>query len=140
VIIDDTKFNHIRELIPTKKIPEQKTKRQNLFSLFDRKNLGYLTEEDMRYGIINILKLGEVCEAEDAISTAYRSSCGAVKFKNKSTDLIQNSTIQFQEFRIFFVYLRQYFEFYLIYKKIDNNGDGKLSLKEFTQVIPALNK
>lgn len=80
--------------------------------MFDKKNLGYLTEEDMRSGIINVLKLGELIEAEDAITTAFQSACGAVKFKNKnkSTD-IETSTIQFQEFRVFFVYLRQYYEY-----------------------------
>jgi len=98
----------ISDLIPTKKVPDQKAKRRELFNLFDKNNLGYLTEEDMRSGILNILKLGELIEAEDAIKTAFQSACGAVKFskKNSKADL-KDSTIQFQEFRIFFVYLRQ---------------------------------
>ena len=62
----------------------------------------------MRSGIINVLKLGELIDAEDAITTAFQSACGAVKFKNKNKSIdIENSTIQFQEFRVFFVYLRQ---------------------------------
>jgi len=100
------------DIIPTKKVPEQKTKRRNLYDLFDTKKQGNLTEEDMRSGIINILKLGELVEADDAITTAFQSACGAKKYtkKNKKSENILNSTIQFEEFRIFFVYLRQYFE------------------------------
>lgn len=108
MVIDDSKYTRIKDLIPTRKIPEQKTYRQNLFNLFDKNKLGYLTLEDMRYGIINVLKLGELIDADDAITTAYKSSCGVVKFKNKNkSNGIADSTIQFQEFRIFFVYLRQ---------------------------------
>jgi hypothetical protein len=69
----------------------------------------------MRSGIINILKLGELVEADDAITTAFQSANGAIKYtkKNKKSDL-KNSTIQFNEFRIFFVYLRQYYEYLMI--------------------------
>jgi len=107
--IDEDKFNIIKNLIPTKKVADQKAKRRNLFDLFDKKNLGNLTEEDMRSGIINILKLGELVDADDAITTAFQSASGAKKCtkKNKESDM-KNSTIEFNEFRIFFVYLRQY--------------------------------
>jgi len=64
----------------------------------------------MRSGIINILKLGELVEVDDAITTAFQSACGAKKFTKKKNSDLKNSTIQFEEFRIFFVYLRQYFE------------------------------
>lgn len=79
VKIDDSKFKLIRDLIPTKKVPDQKAKRRELFNLFDKKNQGYLTEDDMRSGILNVLKLGELIEAEDAITTAFQSACGVVK-------------------------------------------------------------
>jgi len=75
--IDVDKFNLIKDIIPTKKVPDQKKQRHNLYNLFDKKKLGYLTEEDMRSGIINILKLGELVEADDAITTAFQSACGA---------------------------------------------------------------
>jgi len=69
----------------------------------------------MRSGIINILKLGELVEADDAITTAFQSACGVKKYikKNKKSDS-NNSTIQFEKFRIFFVYLRQYYEYLMI--------------------------
>lgn len=68
----------------------------------------------MREGITNVLKLGELVEAEDAITTAFQSACGVKKLiKGKNTEL-SNSTIQFGEFRIFFVYLRQYYEYQMI--------------------------
>jgi len=75
--IDDDKFFLIKNLIPTKKVPDQKAQRRKLYNLFDKKKLEYLTEEDMRSGIINVLKLGELVEADDAITTAFQSACGA---------------------------------------------------------------
>jgi len=46
--------------------------------------------------------LDKLIEAEDAITTAFQSACEANKFKNYRID-IEKHTIQFEEFRIFFV-------------------------------------
>jgi hypothetical protein len=38
------------------------------------------------------------------------------------------------------LYLRQYFEYFVMFKKMDTSGDNKLSKKEFIEAIPNLKK
>ncbi len=38
------------------------------------------------------------------------------------------------------MYLRQYFEYFVMFKKMDTSGDNKLSKKEFIEAIPNLKK
>ena len=42
------------------------------------------------------------------------------------------------EFRIFLVYLRQFFEYWIMFEKVDNSGDHKISLEEFKKAIPQM--
>ena len=41
---------------------------------------------------------------------------------------------------MFLLYLRQYFEYFVMFKKMDTSGDGRLGLDEFKQAIPLLKK
>jgi len=80
VNIDESKIKLVKDLIPTKKNnPAHKAKRRELFNLFVKDNKKCLTEDEMRSGILNVLKLGDIIEAKDAITTAFQSACGAVK-------------------------------------------------------------
>ena len=48
--------------------------------------------------------------------------------------------IERNEFRIFLVYLRQYFEYWQMFEGIDANHDRKVTLIEFKQALPKLEK
>lgn len=44
------------------------------------------------------------------------------------------------EFRIFLVYLRQYFEYWVMFERMDNSGDKQISFEEFEKAIPLMEK
>ena len=44
------------------------------------------------------------------------------------------------EFRIFLVYLRQYFEYWAMFESIDVSGDKKISMKEFKKALLLMEK
>lgn len=42
------------------------------------------------------------------------------------------------EFRIFLVYLRQFFEYWIMFEKIDSSGEHLINFKEFKNSIPLM--
>ena len=46
----------------------------------------------------------------------------------------------FREFRKFLVYLRQYFEYYLMFEAIDSNDTRKVDIYEFEAALPFIKK
>ena len=49
-----------------------------------------------------------------------------------------DNLIEWMEFRIFLVYLRQYFEYWIMFDKVDNSGDHLINLEEFKKAIPQM--
>lgn len=64
----------------------------------------------------------------------------AAKDHMRSTAETGQDYVQKPEYRIFLLYLRQYFEYFVMFKKLDKTGDDKLSLKEFTAAVPIMKK
>ena len=48
--------------------------------------------------------------------------------------------VEWMEFRIFLVYLRQYFEYYVMFCRTDLTGDHKVDINEFKLALPTLEK
>lgn len=55
----------------------------------------------------------------------------AAKDHYKSKSELGPDFIEKKEYRIFLLYLRQYFEYFVMFKKLDKTKDDKLSLDEF---------
>lgn len=44
-----------------------------------------------------------------------------------------NTKLQWQEFRIFLIFVKQYFRFFVLFDSVDTTGDGKIEFKEFQE-------
>ena len=64
----------------------------------------------------------------------------AAKDHCKGKSAVGDDYVERYEFRIFMLYLRQYFEYFLMYKEIDSNGDGRLTINEYKASIPCMEK
>lgn len=62
----------------------------------------------------------------------------AAKSFSKCEVSIGNDFVTFSEFRIFLVYIRQYFEYFVMFKKMDKNDDKKIGLSEFYEALPLI--
>ena len=59
-------------------------------------------------------------------------------FKGKSS--VGDDYVQMNEFRLFLLYLRQYFEYFVMFNKIDTSDDNCLSIEEFKKALPTMKK
>lgn len=90
------------------KTPEDKARRKEMFRQFDPNGNGYLSLAELDLGIKAIIRNEELFDAKPAIMRAYQSAKNCVK--SKKGDEYGDDYVQFPEFRLFLVYLRQYFE------------------------------
>lgn len=80
------------------------------------------------------LELPEEMAKRGPMKKAY----DAAKDKYKKEGEQGDDALQWNEFRIFLIFLKQYFEYYQMFKALDNSGDMRLSIEEFKKALPSL--
>ena len=107
-----------------------------MFKTIDGNSNGFLSLSECDAGVLNVLKLKEVYQLKPVIIRAfnYAKNRGTQK-RDESSDYIEK-----HEFRFFLLALRQYFEYYEAFKRIDQNFDKKIQLEEFKQAQPIMEK
>lgn len=121
-------WDEIATKMPTSKTDPVAIKRRNeLWKYFDNNGNGYASLAETQKGIRDGLQLQDLYEAKPAIIRAFNFAKDAVPGKNKyGADYLEK-----KEFRIFLVALRQRFEYFQAFKRIDSGGDGRIDLMEF---------
>ncbi|KAL2611349.1 hypothetical protein R1flu_023041 [Riccia fluitans] len=120
--------------LPSEKTPEAKAKRSKLFSEFDPNGNGFLSLAEVDRGICDVLQLEGLFNCKPAILRAFQASKGVAKSNSKLGD----DYVERSEFRLLMVYLRQYFELYEMFKKLDTSHDRRVDLDEFKAALPLL--
>jgi Ca2+-binding EF-hand superfamily protein len=126
----------IRKKLPVKRTAEHVERRKKMFNEFDPNGNGYLSLAELDKGIRDVLQLDNVFHCKPAIMRAYQSAKKSGGQRTKYSD----DYIERNEFRIFLVYLRQYFEYWQMFDRIDTNDDRNVTLSEFKQAVPLLGK
>jgi len=132
----DVNWHDVNSKLPTLKNEEQTKLRKKMFKNFDGNGNGYLSLAETDKGIRDVLKLDEVFHCKQVIMRAFQ----AAKDKYKSKSKYGPDYIELTEFRFFLVYLRQYFEYFVMFEKLDVTGDKKVTIDEFKQALPLLEK
>lgn len=122
--------------LPVAKNAEERKKRREMFSAIDMNGNGYVSLAEIDRGIQDVLNLPEVFNCKKPIMRAFQAAKTKYKAKSKYSD----DYIEWMEFRIFLVYLRQYFEYWVMFERVDASGDHKISLDEFKKAIPTMKK
>ena len=52
--------------------------------------------------------------------------------------VISDGKLEFNEFRLFLIYLKQFFQYYELFIKADNSQDNQIDFNEFTKAIPIM--
>lgn len=64
-----------------------------------------------------------------AMDKAYNAAKD--KYKKEGEEQYGEDSLQWNEFRVFMIFLKQYFEYYAIFKELDSDGNFLISLEEF---------
>ena len=120
--------------LPLERDQEGVAKRAKLFRDFDPNGNGYLSLAEVDKGVRDVLKLNVMFDCKAVIMRAFE----AAKKTGPKKSSLSDDYIEKNEFRIFLVYLRQYFEYYVMFDRIDTGDDKKISYDEFQKALPMI--
>ena len=122
--------------LPVKKTAEDRDKRKKIWRAIDMNGNGYCSLAELDRGIRDVLLLPEIFDCKKPIMRAFQAARLKVPPRTKHSD----DYVEWMEFRIFLVYLRQYFEYYVMFCRTDLTGDHKVDINEFKLALPTLEK
>merc|ERR1712121_217339 len=114
--------------LPSDRTPEQKAQRKKLFGQMDPNGNGILSLAEVDKGVRDVLGLDEIFDAKPAIMRAFQIAKNSTKSSRGKTG---DDYIEFKEFRFFLLSLRQYFEYWEAFCRVDADGDRRIDLTEF---------
>ena len=118
----------INAKLPIQRDAESKAKRKALFREFDPNGNGVLSLAEVDKAMRDVLKIDAIFDAKPAIMRAFQIAKNCTKSKRGD---VGDDYIEFKEFRFFLLSLRQYFEYWQAFSRVDENSDDRISLIEF---------
>jgi len=111
---------------------QDRKKRIKLFNRIDNNGNGLLSYSEIELSMLDIFP--KIFDVRPVLMRAYTTIInlqGKKKGKNLDDGLISK-----KEFLNFLKYIRQYYEYYVAFERIDEDKDGKVSFKEFIKAKP----
>ena len=133
---DNFDWDGLLARLPVKKTAEDRDKRKKIWRAIDMNGNGYCSLAELDRGIRDVLLLPEIFDCKKPIMRAFQAARSKVPPRTKHSD----DYVEWMEFRIFLVYLRQYFEYYVMFCRTDLTGDHKVDINEFKLALPTLEK
>lgn len=130
-------WDGLMKKLPTQKTDEERKKRLDLWKQLNEYGNGFFSYKRLSVQIDKYLQLPNVVKNKGPVKLAFKSSCNKYAKKGVKVD---DNLIEWMEFRIFLVYLRQYFEYWVMFQKMDKSGDHQISLEEFKSALPTMEK
>ena len=141
-VIEEVPYNEfdwdaLNKKLPIKKTGEERKERLKLWNQINEYGNGYISYKRLSTQLTKYLKLPEVVRNKGPIKLAFDAASD--KYEKYGVKK-QDNLIEWMEFRIFLVYLRQYFEYWVMFERMDNSGDNQISFEEFEKSIPLMEK
>ena len=121
-----------------KKNAEQKKRRFEMFDQIDTNGTGKVSLSEVTAGMESVLGLGDEIDVPIVIKTAFDKAKVAGQQAGVNEDASGGDFIEKNEFRLFLMYTRMYFEMYQLFSELDESGDMRIELDEFEKAIPLL--
>lgn len=97
---------------------------------------GYLSLAEVDKGMRDVVQLPILFQLKPVLMRAFQAAKTKVKAKTKYGD----DYVTKGEYRFLLKYLRQYYEYWVAFDRIDTNDDRRVSYEEFMQAIPELQR
>lgn len=129
-------WNGLMSKLPIKKNDEERAKRLKIWKAIDINGNGYVSLAELDKGLRDALPIPTLFDLKKVLIRAFNAAKNKVPPKTKHSD----DYIEWMEFRICLVYLRQYFEYYVMFCRVDTSDDFKIDINEFKKALPTLEK
>ena len=139
--MDDIDWSALTAKLPTGRDTAATLRRAELFDRFDINGNGVLSLAEVDKAMRDVMGLDSVYSSKPVIMRAFqaaRDHNGHKKTtaKRKGAD----DYVERDEFRTLLVYLRQYFELYVAFNRLDLNNDDRVDVCEFRNSLETLGK
>ena len=128
-------WNDLRKKLPVDKTKEERKRRLELWKKLNEYGNSYMSLKRLNVHLTNYLDLPEILRNKGPIKLAFDAASD--KYARNGIKK-EDNLLEWMEFRIFLVYLRQYFEYWEMFQRIDSSGDLKITLDEFRKAIPKM--
>ena len=126
----------LKKQLPYKTTPDAKARRDELWKSIDVNGNGYVSLAEVDKGLRDNLQCYQVFDCKPVIIRAFNAAKGSVKnAKTHGADYVDRS-----EFRLLLAYLRQYFEYYQAFCRVDETDDHRINRAEFVKAAPKIEK
>ena len=129
-------WNGLLKKLPIEKTDSDRAKRKKLWNAIDMNGNGFVSLAEFDKGVRDVLALPQIFSLKKVLIRAFTAAKNKIKGKAKQS----GDYVEWLEFRYILVYLRQYFEYYVMFCRVDTSDDFKLDLKEFKKAKPTLEK
>jgi len=118
----------INEKLPFQRNKDAYDKRKDMWTAMDVNGNGYLSLAEVTKGVRDVIAVDELFDAIPAINRSFHHVKAVAKSENPHGD----DFIQWPEFRLFLQTLRQFFEYYEAFSRLDAGEDQRVDKEEFT--------
>ena len=128
-------LDKLKKKLPISKTPEDRQKRLEIWNQVNEDDNDYTSFKKLSLYLLAYLKLSNIDKNRGPIKSAF------IATRNKYSRYglkIDDNIIIWMEFRIFLVYLRQYYEYWVMFKQIDDSNEHQINLKEFKKAVPLM--
>jgi len=122
--------------LPVKKTAADRAERKKIWSAIDMNGNGFVSLAEFDRGVRDVLALPQIFSLKKVLIRAFNAAKEKIKGKAKQS----GDYVEWLEFRYILIYLRQYFEYYVMFCRVDTSDDFKVNLEEFKKAVPTLNK
>ena len=129
-------WDELKEKLPWHKTAEDLARRKAIWNSFDVNGNGYLSLAEVDKGMRDVVRLPALFALKPVLIRAFTTAKTIVKAKTKYSD----DYITRGEFRFLLKFLRQYYEYWVAFDRIDKDGDHRVSHAEFILAKPILEK
>lgn len=129
-------WEELHDKLPWHKTPEQLQKRIKIWKSIDVNGNGILSLAEIDKAMRDVVQLPIMFALKPVLMRAFQ----AAKTKVKSAKSYGDDYVSKAEFRWLLKFLRQYYELWVAFDRIDTDDDRRVSHSEFIVAMPILQK